>query len=63
MTNKRDLKRAINYICSDLATECVAASFSVEESEREYRSTDYDYSGNTQRLRETCFPSGAGYAA
>ena len=35
MTNKRDLKRAINYICSDLAAECVAASFSVEESERE----------------------------
>lgn len=26
MTNKRDLKKAINYICSDLFAECVAAS-------------------------------------
>lgn len=26
MTNKRDLKKAINYICSDLFTECLAAS-------------------------------------
>lgn len=26
MTNKRDLKRTINYICSDLFAECVAAS-------------------------------------
>lgn len=25
-TNKRDLKRVINYICSDLFAECVAAS-------------------------------------
>ena len=25
-TNKRDLKRSINYICSDLFAECVAAS-------------------------------------
>lgn len=35
MTNKRDLKRTINYICSDLAAECVATSFSVDESEKE----------------------------
>ena len=26
MSNKRDLKRTINYICSDLFAECVAAS-------------------------------------
>lgn len=26
MTNKRDLKRVVNYICSDLFAECVAAS-------------------------------------
>ena len=26
MTNKRDLKRTINYICSDLFAECVGAS-------------------------------------
>lgn len=26
ITNKRDLKRSINYICSDLFAECVAAS-------------------------------------
>ncbi len=26
MTNKRDLKQTINYICSDLFAECVAAS-------------------------------------
>jgi len=26
MTNKRDLKKTINYICSDLFAECVAAS-------------------------------------
>ncbi len=26
MTNKRDLKRTINYICSDLFAECIAAS-------------------------------------
>ena len=26
MTNKKDLKRTINYICSDLFAECVAAS-------------------------------------
>ncbi len=26
MSNKRDLKKAINYICSDLFAECVAAA-------------------------------------
>ena len=26
MTNKKDLKRTINYICSELFAECVAAS-------------------------------------
>ena len=26
MTNKRNLKRTINYICSDLFAECIAAS-------------------------------------
>ena len=26
MSSKRDLKRTINYICSDLFAECVAAS-------------------------------------
>lgn len=26
MSNKRDLKKLINYICSDLFAECVAAS-------------------------------------
>ena len=26
MNNKRDLKKCINYICSDLFAECVAAS-------------------------------------
>lgn len=26
MANKRDLKRSINYICSDLFAECIAAS-------------------------------------
>ena len=26
MSNKRDLKKTINYICSDLFAECVAAS-------------------------------------
>ncbi len=26
MSNKRDLKRTINYICRDLFAECVAAS-------------------------------------
>ncbi|MBP3758042.1 MAG: hypothetical protein J6I61_12300 [Prevotella sp.] len=27
-TNKRDLKRQINYVCSDLFAECVATSLS-----------------------------------
>lgn len=26
MANKRDLKKAINYVCSDVFAECVAAS-------------------------------------
>ena len=26
MTNKRELKKSINYICSDLFAECVAAN-------------------------------------
>ena len=26
MANKRDLKKIINYICSDLFSECIAAS-------------------------------------
>lgn len=26
MTNKKDLKKTVNYICSDLFAECVAAS-------------------------------------
>ena len=29
MTNKRDLKRVINYICSELFAECVASSLYV----------------------------------
>ncbi len=32
MSNKRDLKKSINYVCSDLFAECVAATL---------------YSGNT----------------
>lgn len=26
MTNKRELKKLVNYICSDLFSECIAAS-------------------------------------
>lgn len=35
MTNKRDLKKTINYICSDLFAECVAASLYGEKTEKE----------------------------
>lgn len=35
MANKRELKRIINYICSDLFAECVAASLYGEKSEKE----------------------------
>lgn len=34
MTNKRNLKKAINYICSDLFAECVAASLSSEKDQK-----------------------------
>lgn len=34
MTNKRDLKKAINYICSDLFAECVAASLYSSKDEK-----------------------------
>lgn len=35
MSNKRDLKRTINYICSDLFAECVAVSLYSGEHEKE----------------------------
>ncbi len=34
MTNKRDLKKAISYICSDLFAECVAASLCSEKDQK-----------------------------
>lgn len=33
MANKRDLKRGINYICSDLFAECVAVSLYYKASD------------------------------
>lgn len=35
MSNKRDLKRTINYICSDLFAECVAASLYSAKPDKE----------------------------
>lgn len=35
MTNKRDLKRTIHYVCGDLLAECVAASLYSEKPEKE----------------------------
>lgn len=35
MANKRDLKRTIHYVCSDLLAECVAASLYSEKPEKE----------------------------
>ncbi len=35
MAKKRDLKRSINYICSDLFAECVAASLYGQNQEKE----------------------------
>lgn len=35
MSNKRDLKRTINYICSDLFAECIAASLYSGEPDQE----------------------------
>lgn len=34
-TNKRDLKKSINYICSELFAECVAASLYNNNLEKE----------------------------
>ena len=33
MANKRDLKRNINYVCSELFSEAVAASYSTKQSD------------------------------
>lgn len=35
MSNKRELKKTINYICSDLFAECVAASLYSGKPEKE----------------------------
>jgi hypothetical protein len=35
MTNKRDLKRAINYICEDLFAECIAESLYNGQNDKE----------------------------
>ena len=35
MSSKRDLKRMINYVCSDLFAECVAASLYSGKPEKE----------------------------
>ena len=35
MSNKRELKKTINYICSDLFAECVAASLYCGKPEKE----------------------------
>ena len=35
MANKRDLKRGINYICSELFAECVAVSVYNKDSDKE----------------------------
>ena len=35
MANKRDLKRGINYICSELFAECVAASVYNKNSDKD----------------------------
>lgn len=35
MSNKRDLKKLINYICSDLFSECVAASLFSSKKNKE----------------------------
>lgn len=35
MANKRDLKRGINYICSELFAECVATSLYSNNSDEE----------------------------
>ena len=35
MSSKRDLKRTINYVCSDLFAECVAASLYSGKPEKE----------------------------
>lgn len=35
MTNKRDLKRTINYVCSDLLAECVAESLYNGKSDKD----------------------------
>ena len=35
MSNKRDLKRTINYVCSDLFSECIASSLYSGKQNRE----------------------------
>lgn len=35
MANKRDLKRSINYICSELFAECVATSLATPADNKE----------------------------
>ncbi|MCH4147379.1 MAG: hypothetical protein LKG25_03065 [Prevotella sp.] len=35
MSNKRDLKRTINYICEDLFAECIAASLYSAKPDKE----------------------------
>lgn len=39
MTNKRDLKKIINYICDDLLSECVAATLYCGNKKNEELST------------------------
>lgn len=37
MTNKRSLKKTINYICSDLFSECMAASYNTVDKKDEIK--------------------------
>lgn len=39
MANKRDLKRGINYICSELFAECIATSMYSNNSDKENMDT------------------------
>lgn len=36
MSNKRDLKRSLNYACSELFAECLAASLNVSPDEQSH---------------------------
>ena len=63
MSNKRDLKRTINYICGDLFTEGIAASLYGENRDNDNTEANpHFYFSNAQQLHQTRISRSAGYA-